>query len=160
LYESNEDTVKSEIATFFTVFPNGTIWANENAGGGYDLVLLGQLDPAPIDVDALEQRLHTPEYRPVTMSLYDVGFRSLMNLLAVYAGQASDLQPWLKNAEINRDGNLRLQYLAGMALNFNMEQTIYEDILQYRKFPASLFKITGDRVGLLRSALGFAPAPK
>jgi len=28
LYESNAATVKSEIATFFNVFPNGTVWAN------------------------------------------------------------------------------------------------------------------------------------
>ena len=31
LYESNAETVKSEIATFFDVFPNGTVWANEIA---------------------------------------------------------------------------------------------------------------------------------
>ena len=36
LYESDEETVKSEIATFFKVFPNGTIWANLNNGSGYD----------------------------------------------------------------------------------------------------------------------------
>jgi spermidine synthase len=155
LYESNQATVKSEIATFFNVFPNGTIWANENAGGGYDLVLLGQAEPMPIDVDTLERRTREPDYRRVFMSLYEVGFHSVMNMLAVYAGQASDLKPWLVDAEINRDSNLRLQYLAGMALNNNLELSIYEDILQYRKFPEHLFTISDDRKQVLRSSLGF-----
>ena len=42
LYESDLETVKSEIATFFAVFPDGTIWSNDEEGRGYDLVLLGQ----------------------------------------------------------------------------------------------------------------------
>ena len=37
LYESDLDTVKSELATFFDVFPNGSVWANERNGGGYDV---------------------------------------------------------------------------------------------------------------------------
>jgi spermidine synthase len=53
LYESDMPTVKSEFATFFDVFPNGTVWGNEN-GGGYDTVVLGQVEPARIDVDAME----------------------------------------------------------------------------------------------------------
>ena len=52
LYESNLNAVKSEIATFFEVFPDGTIWSNDISGEGYDIVLLGQAEPAQIDVDA------------------------------------------------------------------------------------------------------------
>ena len=119
LYETDLDTVKSEIATFFDVFPNGTIWANEGDGGGYDVVLLGQTGPTKIQVDELQQRLDRPEYSRVAKSLRDVGFHSAVDLLATYAGQEPDLKPWLKGAEINRDGNLRLQYLAGLAVNAN-----------------------------------------
>jgi spermidine synthase len=53
LYETDIDTVRSEIATFFDVFPAGTIWANEGDGGGYDIVLLGQTTPMKIQVDEL-----------------------------------------------------------------------------------------------------------
>ena len=45
LYESNTEAVKSEIATFMEAFPNGVVWGNTQEGRGYDLVLLGQLDP-------------------------------------------------------------------------------------------------------------------
>ncbi len=77
-----------------------------------------------------------------------------MNLLATYAGEASDLKPWLSGAEINRDGNLRLQYLAGLALNFNQEEFIYNQILTYRRFPERLLHATPDREKALRIALG------
>lgn len=52
----------------------------------------------------------------------------------------SDLQPWLDGVVINRDGNLRLQYMAGLALNTSMEATIYIQILSNRKFPVHLFQ--------------------
>ena len=42
LYSSNEEAVKSEIATFFEAFPNGIVFGNTYNGAGYDLVLLGQ----------------------------------------------------------------------------------------------------------------------
>ena len=47
LYESNVETVQSEIATFFEAFPNGTVWGNLNTDGqGYDVVLVGQAGKA------------------------------------------------------------------------------------------------------------------
>ncbi|HLH19786.1 MAG TPA: fused MFS/spermidine synthase [Bryobacteraceae bacterium] len=145
LYESDLPTVKSEFATFFDAFPNGTVWGNEN-GGGYDTVVLGQVEPARIDVDALAARLARPDHARVIQSLSEVGFGSLSALLGTYAGQKSDLAPWLEGAEINRDGNLRLQYLAGMALNNSMEGTIYQQILSYRQFPRNLFAGSEERV--------------
>src|SRR5437867_8894570 len=69
LYESNTAAVKSEIGTFFEAFPNGIVWGNTNNGQGYDLVLLGQVEPTRIDVDAWEQRLKRPEYAPVAQSM-------------------------------------------------------------------------------------------
>ena len=54
LYESNLDTTKSVIATFFQVFPDGILWSNEREGDGYDAVLFGQVEPTVIDVDELQ----------------------------------------------------------------------------------------------------------
>jgi spermidine synthase len=145
LYESDLGTVKSEIATFFTVFPDGAIFANERDGGGYDLVMLGRVGPMGIDVDAMEDRLAQPAYQAVAQSLRDVGFASAIQMLGTYAGQASDLKPWLQDAEINRDRNLRLQYLAGFALNESKEGEIYNQMLVYRRYPVNLFAVSGQR---------------
>jgi spermidine synthase len=139
LYESDVDTVRSELATFFSVFPNGTVWANQIEGRGYDIFLMGQLDTPHFDLDAMEARFNSPQYARVADSLRNVGFGSPLALLSIYSGSASDLQPWLQGAEINRDGNLRLQYLAGLALNKSMEDEIFGDIVSYRRFPNDLF---------------------
>ncbi len=153
LYESDLETVKSEIATFFDVFPGGTIWGNENGGGGYDVVLLGQAGKTNVDVDAMERRLGSADYSRVVKSLSDVGFQSAMGLLTTYAGRARDLKTWLQGAAINRDGNLRLQYLAGLALNRSQETLIYDQMLSYRKFPDGLFTVSDARLPALEAAL-------
>jgi spermidine synthase len=141
--------VKSELATFFDVFPDGTIWGNDTAGGGYDTVLLGQAEPTRIDVDQLQAKLERPDQARVAASMREVGFGSAIALLSTYAGQGPDLKSWLEDAEINLDGNLRLQYLAGLALNNSMEGTIYSQMLTYRRYPENLF-VVSDR---LRPAL-------
>ena len=58
--------------------------------------------------------------------------------MATYAGQARDLRPWLTDAQINTDRNLRLEYLAGMANNVYDAQ-IYQDMLVFRRFPEEMF---------------------
>jgi spermidine synthase len=139
LYESNPAAVKSEIGTFLEAFPNGVVWGNTNNGQGYDLVLMGQVEPTKIDIDELQAKLDRPEYAQVKQSLAEIGIMSAVDLLSNYAGSASDLKPWLADATINRDRNLKLQYLAGMGLNLYQSGPIYADMLQYVKFPENLF---------------------
>lgn len=154
LYESNLETVQSEIATFFRAFPNGTIWGNLNTDGqGYDVVLVGQAEPLKIDIDAMQQRLDRPEYKAVAASLREVGYNSAIDLLSTYAVQASDLRSWLRNAQINTDRNLRLQYLAGMGLNLYEAPAIYDQILTYATFASNIFTGSPDRLRALRTAM-------
>jgi spermidine synthase len=151
LYESDEQTVKSEIATFFDVFPSATVWSNYVNGDGYDFVLLGQRDATLINVDELQERLNRPDHSAVANSLREVGIRTAVELLATYAGRASDLQPWLKDAQINRD--LNLQYLAGLGLNSPEYQNIYRHVLAYRRFPDGLFAGSTARIQALQTIL-------
>ena len=53
IYESNEETLKSVIGTFFEVFPNGILWTNDVGKKGYDAILFGQVEPTRIDLDEL-----------------------------------------------------------------------------------------------------------
>jgi spermidine synthase len=82
-----------------------------------------------------------------------VSFRSAEDLLATYGGQACDLAPWLEHAEINRDRNLRLQYLAGMALNLDNGRSIYDEMLRFRRFPDELFAGSSKSLATLRRAI-------
>ena len=61
LYESSPAVVKSEVATFFNVFTEGTVWSNDIQGRGYDLVLAGHATPQTIDLDSMQARLTRPE---------------------------------------------------------------------------------------------------
>ena len=141
LYESNTEAVKSEVATFFEAFPKGMIFANTYNGAGYDLVLLGQVDGTTINLDEMEARLQQPEYAPLKKSLSEIGMLSAVDLFATYAGSAEDMAPWMHDAQINRDRNLRLQYLAGRSLNVYRADTIFAEMLPYAKDPsAGLFQ--------------------
>ena len=93
-----------------------------------------------IDLDAMEERLHRPEYEAVRQSLNDIGMQTTIDLFSTYAGSAEDLRPWLQDAEINRDRNLRLQYLAGRGLNLYKADLIYAEMLPYAKDPVGTFK--------------------
>ena len=157
LYESNTEAVKSEIGTFLEAFPNGIVFGNTNEGKGYDLVLLGQVETTKIDVDAIQAKLQRPEYTPVKRSLQEIGMNSAVDLFSTYAGRKQDLELWLKNAEINHDRNLRLQYLAGLGLNLYQADVIYSDMLRYvTKTPDDLFIAADETKRRLFSAIQMA----
>lgn len=154
LYENDTATVKSMIATFFKVFPNGILWSNDDKGDGYDAVLFAQVEPTQIDLDQLHQRLARADHERVRDSLKEAGFTNVTDLIATYAGQARDLQEWMRDAEINTDRNLRLQYLAGMSLNTYMGSEILSGITRYKKFPDNLFTGSGAQKQALRARMG------
>ncbi len=159
LYESNEAAVKSEIATFLDVFPNGTVWGNLYNGEGYDVVLLGSVEPMKIDLDAIDARMASPSYTRVLLGLGQVGFRSAEDVLATFASQGRDLAPWLADAQINRDRDLRLQYLAGMTPDSYRAGAIYNQILAYRHLPEGLFVGSPAHMQAFRAGLVGASAP-
>jgi spermidine synthase len=167
LNESNLETARSVIATFFQVFPYGILWSNERDGQGYDALLVGQVEPTVIDVDALQGRLDRPDHQLVNQSLHEVGFGEIqtgtgglvevreegIDLLATYSGQAPLLQEWSRGAQINTDRNLRLQYLAGLSLNSYMGERILSSILEHYRFPDQTFVGSPESLDALKQAL-------
>jgi spermidine synthase len=153
LYETSEDTIRGELATFFDAFPHGTVWANTRDGLGYDMVFLGSADPVTINLDEVEARLNRPDYAPVAQSLRDVGIATPFDLFSTYSGNRSDLAPWTAGAAINRDSNLRLSYVAGWGINAKLNDYLYRRILSYRHRPEGLFVGSRDKVNRLMSAL-------
>jgi len=139
LYDGDAETVKSVLATFFEVFPDGTVWSNHMGNRGYDLVLIGRSDATPINIDRIQAKLDSADYAPVLVSLHAVGFNSAVEVLGTYLGRASDLKPLLADAQINMDRNLRLQYLAGLELNGVDPERSYQALRAYRSFPKDLF---------------------
>ena len=153
LYESTEAAAKSEVATFLEAFPNGAVFANTVNGQGYDLVLFGQLENERIDVDAVQARLDDPANAAITQSLREIGINSAVDLFGTYAGRRSDMATWLKDAQINTDANLKLQYLAGLGLNLYQSDPIYKAMSREAKYPEELFAGKPETLDALRSRI-------
>jgi spermidine synthase len=156
LYESNDAAVKSEIATFLDAFPGGMVFANTSNGLGYDLVLLGQVEPKAIDVDRVEARLRDPSNAAIANSLAQIGIHSAVELFGTYAGHKTDMAGWLNGAAINRDRNLRLQYLAGLGLNLYQSDAIYRNMIKESQYPDNLFAGSPQTLAALRSTVNQA----
>jgi spermidine synthase len=153
LYESNPQAVKSEVGTFFEAFPNAVVWGNTNNGQGYDLVVMGQIEPTVINLDEMEAKLASPAYAEVAQSLREIGFSSAVELFSTYAGTKADLAPWLADAVINTDRNLRLQYFAGLGLNLYRSGPIYSDMIASTRFPDKLFTGSDHLMEALRAGI-------
>ena len=153
LYESNSEAVKSEVATFLEAFPNGMIFGNTNNGAGYDMVLLGQVEPTVINLDEIQAKLARPEYAPIAQSFAEIGMFNVVDLFATFAGNKQQLQPWLADATINRDRNLKLQYLAGLGVHLYQSDVIYAEMLRYADYPEGTFTGSPELVGRLREAM-------
>jgi spermidine synthase len=138
LYETDEASVKSELASFLEVFPEGTTWSSHiPRNRGTDLVMIGQVGAMKIDVDRLASRI---ERNPrLAQSLADVDLGYMITLLAAYFGRKPDLAQWLEGAQINHERSLRLQYLAGLSAGRYEELEIYRSMAAYRRYPADLF---------------------
>src|SRR5262249_53405975 len=105
-------------------------------------------------VDELFNRVNSPEYEVMAQSLNAIGFLSPLNLLGTFAGTASDLKPWLADASINRDRNMRLQYLAGMGLNLYRANDIYVKMVAFGpRMPENMFTGSQPLLQSLASAI-------
>ena len=153
LYESSEAAAKSEIATFLEAFPDGAVFANTINGQGYDLVLFGQLGGGKINVDEVQKRLSDPANSAVAESLRQVGINSAIELFATYGGSKRDMENWLRDAQINTDRNLKLQFLAGLGLNLYQSDAIYQAMKRDAKYPEGLFEGSPETLQLLRARI-------
>jgi spermidine synthase len=114
---------------------------------------MAQLEPGPIDVDDVQALLSRPEMARVAHSLGEIGLYSAVDLFSNYAGRGSELTEWTRDAFINRDRNLRLQYLAGLGLNLYQSDRIYADMLAHARYPEGLFTGSQATLAALRDAI-------
>jgi spermidine synthase len=148
MYESDESAVKSQIASFFEAFPEGSVWNSQERLMGYDLTLLGHVLPLKINDAAsyarLTDNIHARD------SLLGIGIKGLPDLFKLYSGNRSDLRDWLSDAQINRDRNLRLEYLAGAAVDVQIAPSIYANMIDQVTYPKELFDFEPQHEALMQ----------
>ena len=148
LYESTEESARSVLATFMSAFPNSAIFANTVDQRGYDLVLVGMADGETLAVDRLIERVKASA--SVRSSLGLVGIDDGLDLLGTFAGRPADLGHWLAGAQLNRDRDLRLQYLAGWGSKRYDQAAIFDAMLARGvAFPESWFRGEPDQLAEL-----------
>lgn len=135
LYESNEPAVRCELTTLLAAFPHAALWSGEGVGQGYDIVVVAAEDPLPMGPESVAKQFSAQPY--VQASLAEVGLGDLPDLEQSFVAYGIELTDWLHGAEINRDRNLRLQYLAGLTQGTISEKTIIRAINRYRRRESS-----------------------
>jgi spermidine synthase len=139
LYESDFPTVKSEIATFMAVFPYAEIFKNNDSNDqGYDVVLIGHMAPLAFDPAMIQARLAQPDHAQMATDMTESGLGGAGELFGRYVADRPGLLPWLADAQINRDRDLRLQYLAGFALNRYEGDDIYKAMAKLSAPPVGI----------------------
>jgi spermidine synthase len=142
LYEKDAATAKCELATFLSVFPDATVWTGWTPKDGdderHDLVLIGRMKPAKIDLEALARRMDANA--AIKAALKPVAIDTVPALIGQFVCRGEDLRPWLADAEINRDISLRLEYLAGLSLWMVQAKQVFHDMGIDRCYPVDVFE--------------------
>jgi spermidine synthase len=152
LYETDELTFKSELATFFRAFPQGSVWSNTRDGLGYDMVFMGQVGSLKIDLDKAQAKYDLPENAGVRESLHEIGVDSIPDLFSTFTGTSADLNRWVGRSPLNTDADLRLSYLAGWGINSDLADYLYRQMLKYRR-PPTFFTGSTDEVAAVTEHL-------
>ncbi len=130
-YSISQEDLQSIVATFLSVFPDGTAWLVAES----DLLLIGGAGPIP----ALDAGIAAAWARPgVAMDLAEIDVRNPLSVLSLYVAGGQRLRRFAGNAVIQTDDRLQLEYTAPRAVYGRFQQA---------------------NVDSLRAAAGSAPLP-
>jgi spermidine synthase len=130
-YNMSDRDMRSIVATFASVFPNGTLWL---IGDG-DLLMVGSASPDPLPLANLPGAWTRPG---VADDLAAVGASEPFALLSLYVGGAGEMRRYAADARVQTDDRMALEFSA----------------------PAALYRSEGDAlVAVLRALLDPSQAP-
>ncbi|WP_250516712.1 fused MFS/spermidine synthase [Caballeronia sp. INDeC2] len=103
LATQNEDQTRSLIQSFLQVFPHAALWTTEF----HEMMLVGSMQPMPLDVPRLRERFAQPE---VARALREVGIASPEALAATWVADRSALAYYAEDARPVTDDDPRIEY--------------------------------------------------
>ena len=116
-YDISQDDLRSIVATFLSVFPNGTMWLVGDA----DVLLLGSTESLDARIagmaDAMTRR-HPTTQSPrggdpgpgVAADLASVGVSGPFSLVSLFVAQGKPLQAWADGAPLQTDDRSQLEF--------------------------------------------------
>jgi spermidine synthase len=102
-YDISRDDLRSIVATFLSVFPNGTMWLVGDA----DVLLLGSTEPLDTRIAAMAQAMNRPG---VAADLGTVGVRGPFSLTSLFVAHGEALKAWAKGAPLQTDDRSQLEF--------------------------------------------------
>jgi spermidine synthase len=115
-YDISTDDLRSVVATFSSVFPNGTLWL---VGDG-DLLLVGSAEPLDGRIGHIAQAWRRPG---VAADLQAIAVREPFSVLSMFLGGPSALSQFGQGAIIQTDNRLALEFSAPRALRTVEQRT-------------------------------------
>jgi tetratricopeptide (TPR) repeat protein len=126
LYEMAPWNIKTIYATVREAFPYVYVFAAEDLSS--DTILIGSLDPLPLDIDVIERAFRDPVTRAEAKR---GGFSSPHDVFAYLLLGPEELESFTAGSPINTDDNARIEFAAP------------RDLLGYAKFDPYLAKVYG-----------------
>jgi spermidine synthase len=102
-YDISDDDLRSIVATFLSVFPDGTLWLVGDA----DVLLVGSNEPLVGRLAGIESAWRRPG---VAEDLASVGARSPLAVLSSFIADGTALKGWAGDAPIQTDDLARLEF--------------------------------------------------
>lgn len=109
-YDISKEDLRSVVATFASVFPDGTMWL---VGDG-DLLLVGSASPLDIRLSNVSAGWKLPQ---VASDLQQVGLRNPFGLFSLYVGGGEELRQFGGQAAPQRDSRMALEFSGPRAIN-------------------------------------------
>jgi len=102
-YDISEGDLRSIVATFLSVFPNGALW---HIGKG-DVLLLGSTEPLDGRFGEMARHWERPG---IVNDLMDVGVREPFDLLSMFVAEGRSLARYAEGAPIQTDDRSELEF--------------------------------------------------
>ena len=102
-YDMRDDDLRSIVATFLSVFPDGTLWLV----GGEDVLLVGSTDALHARLADIASNWGRPG---VDHDLLDIGVREPFALLSLFVAEGRDLARYAVGAPLQTDDLGRLEF--------------------------------------------------
>ncbi|HEX7284376.1 MAG TPA: fused MFS/spermidine synthase [Vicinamibacterales bacterium] len=102
-YDISTSDLRSIVATFLSVFPNGTLWLVGDA----DVLLLGSTEPLDARIAGIAAAMQRPR---VATDLANVGVTRPFALTSLFVAQGEALKAWANGAPIQTDDKSQLEF--------------------------------------------------
>ena len=102
-YDISRDDLRSIVATFLSVFPNGTLWLVGDA----DVLLLGSTEPLDARIGGMAEAMTRPG---VAADLATVGVGGPFSLTSLFVAHGEALKAWADGAPQQTDDRSQLEF--------------------------------------------------